>query len=120
MPQCFKEGTLVQTKTGHKKIEDIKVNDEVWSYNEKTQKKELKKVKRIFRNKTKQWLHLYIQEEDIENNKISNEEIISTPEHKYYLPNLKKWISAKSLEVGTKVLMSNGKYGIINISIQVI
>ena len=46
--KCFIEGTLVLTSIGLIKIEDIKVGDEVLSYNEETNKKELKKVKRIF------------------------------------------------------------------------
>ena len=49
--KCFIEGTLILTLIGLVKIEDIKVGDEVYSYNEETNKKELKKVKRIFRNK---------------------------------------------------------------------
>ena len=32
--QCFAAGTLVKTKDGDKKIEDIEVGDEVWSYDE--------------------------------------------------------------------------------------
>ncbi|WP_051882306.1 DUF6443 domain-containing protein, partial [Chryseobacterium soli] len=41
---CFTEGTLVAAEKGSKKIEDIKEGDLVWSYNEETGKKELKKV----------------------------------------------------------------------------
>jgi hypothetical protein len=58
--QCFFAGTLILTSLGLKKIKEIKVGDKIWSYNEKI-RKELKKVKNIFRNKTKKWLHLIIR-----------------------------------------------------------
>lgn len=60
------------------------------------------------------------------------EQIVSTPGHKYYLPNntenreiglkqehesyitlSEKWVSACKLKAGDKVLLSDGKYGII-------
>lgn len=41
--QCFIAGTLILTSLGLMKIEEIKVGDKVWSYNEKTKKKNLKK-----------------------------------------------------------------------------
>jgi hypothetical protein len=50
--QCFIAGTLVLTEDGHKKIEDIKAGDKVWAYDEKTGKKELKEVTKLFRNET--------------------------------------------------------------------
>ncbi len=40
-------------------------------------------------------------------------EIESTPGHKYYLPESKRWISAQDLKVGDKVLTSDGEYAII-------
>ena len=40
-------------------------------------------------------------------------EIVSTPGHKYFLPETKKWVSAEDLKVGVKVLLSDGSYGII-------
>lgn len=38
---------------------------------------------------------------------------MSTPGHKYFLPETKEWIAAESLKIGTKVLLSDGSYGII-------
>ena len=35
----------------------------MWSYNEETKEKELKKVKQVFRNKTNEWLHLKVLNE---------------------------------------------------------
>jgi hypothetical protein len=44
---CFVNGTKVATENGDVLIEDIKVDDLVWSYNFETQTKELKKVLQV-------------------------------------------------------------------------
>ena len=98
--QCFIAGTLVLTSLGLKKIEEIKVGDKVWSYNEKTKKKELKKVKNIFRNKTKKWLHLIIKHNEKE------EEIICTPNHRIYVKD-KGWIEASKILENDELLLYN-------------
>ncbi|KKQ48969.1 MAG: hypothetical protein US68_C0021G0005 [Candidatus Shapirobacteria bacterium GW2011_GWE1_38_10] len=41
---CIAKGQLITTKTGFKKIEDIKVGDEIASYNESTKKVEFTQV----------------------------------------------------------------------------
>ena len=80
----------------------------------------------LFRNETKEWCTVSV----LVNGKV--EEIISTPGHKYYLPDnaenrevgekqeqesyyglSEKWVSASRLKNGDKVLLSNGNYGII-------
>ena len=104
--KCFIEGTLVLTSIGLVKIEDIKVGDEVYSYNEETNKKELKKVKRIFRNKTNEWLHLTIKTKDKE------EEIICTKNHRIYINN-KGWIEAKDILENDEVLLYNNIIGTV-------
>jgi hypothetical protein len=48
---CFVAGTLVHTKDGLKKIEDIKEGDEVLSYNEQTEQNEYQPVLQTFVNK---------------------------------------------------------------------
>ena len=122
--QCFKEGTLVETKEGLKPIEEIEVGDKVLAYDEQTGEQAYKPVVQLFRNTTKEWQYVYIKGEA--------EPIISTPGHKYYLPEnhtlredgrplehvsyaelSEKWVSAKCLKKGDKVLLSNGRYGII-------
>jgi len=102
--KCFIGGTLVLTSIGLIKIEDIKVGDEVLSYNEETNKKELKKVKRIFRNKTNEWLHLTIKTKDKE------EEIVCTKNHRIYINN-KGWIEAKDILENDEVLLYNNVKG---------
>ena len=103
--KCFIEGTLVLTSIGLVKIEDIKVGDEVYSYNEETNRKELKKVKRIFRNKTNEWLHLTIKTKD-------KEEIVCTKNHRIYINN-KGWIEAKDILENDEVLLYNNVIGIV-------
>ena len=129
--QCFKEGTLVACldengKEIQKPIESIAVGTLVLAYDEITGEKAYKPVVQIFKNETKQWCTVCVDVDGQE------ERIISTPGHKYYLPyntenreiGLKqehesyitlseKWVSAYKLKVGDKVLLSDGKYGII-------
>ena len=125
--KCFRAGTLVLTEKGHKKIEEIELGDKVWAFNEKTGKWDWKEVVRLFKgepeNQTEEWCHVYI----------NGEKITSTPGHKYYLPDNKenreldeihehesydylsvKWVSARNLKKGDKVLFSDGRYGIID------
>ena len=121
---CFKEGTLVETEEGLKPIEQIEVGDKVLAYDEATGEQAYKPVLQLFCNTTKEWQYVYIEGE--------TEPIISTPGHKYYLPEnnarredtrpyehasyselSEKWVSAYNLKKGDKVLFSDGKYGII-------
>ena len=125
---CFIAGTQVVTKDGNKNIEDIQVGDLVLAYDEETGEQEYKKVVRLFRNETKCWCTVSIKPE----NGGESFEIVSTPGHKYFLPDneesrdfgkplehsgyaklSEKWISAESLKQGDKVLLSDGSYGII-------
>lgn len=120
--QCFKEGTLVETEDGLKPIEEIEVGDKVLAYDEATGEQAYKPVLRLFRNRTNKWQYVYIEGE--------SQPIISTPGHKYYLPEndtcreetrpyehaayaelSEKWVSACDLKPGDKVLLSDGKYG---------
>ena len=97
---CFKEQTKVLTSEGLKNIEEIKEGEYVYSYNEETKEKELKKVVRLFRNKTNKWLHLKFKTKD------TVEEIICTEEHPFFVPN-KGYIKAKYLVENEEVLMYN-------------
>ncbi len=124
--KCFKQGTLILTAEGNKPIEDIQIGDEVWAYDEKTKEKSLKKVVQLFRNTTKEWTQIEIESEE------GTEIITCTPGHKFYLPENKqkrdigqkqehqyyyhlseKWVRAIDLKIKDKVLLENGKYGII-------
>lgn len=99
---CFIADTLVLTSTGLIKIENIKTGDKVWSYDEKTKKKSSKAVAQIFRNKTKEWVHLFVK-----NTKTNGvEEIVRTPNHRIYIKN-KGWIKAVEILDNDKVLLYN-------------
>ena len=86
----------------------------------------LKKVVQIFRNTTKQWTQVEIESEE------GIQTITCTPGHKFYLTENKqkrdigkrqehesyyqlseKWVQAIDLKTKDKVLLENGKYGII-------
>ena len=95
---CFAAGTKVAAESGKKNIEDIQVGDRVLSYNEATGEQEYKRVARLFRNQSKEWTGITV----------NGEEVVSTPGHKYYLPESKTWLSAKELKTGDKVLLRNG------------
>ena len=96
------------------------------AYNEETGEQAYKPVLQLFKNETKQWCTVCVDVDGQE------EQITSTPGHKYYLPNntetrevgvkqehesytglSEKWVSACKLKAGDKVLLSNGEYGII-------
>ncbi len=85
---CFTEGTLVATENGNKKIEDIKEGDLVWSYNEETGKKELKKVVDLSRNTSSSLVKI----------SVNGTEITCTPEHRFFVNG--NWIEAKNLTKG--------------------
>ena len=96
---CFIAGTQVVTKDGNKNIEDIQVGDEVLAYDEATGKQEYKKVVRLFRNTTDAWWHIHV----------NGEEIVCTGGHPFYVPDFGKFIPAKELHAGTKLLLSSGE-----------
>ena len=105
---CFIAGTMVLTSIGLVKIEDVKVGDEVWAYDEETKEKALKKVKQLFRKETKEWMHLFVE------NPITKrtEEIICTPSHRIYIEG-KGWIKASDIVESDEVLLYNNTSGII-------
>lgn len=102
MTDCFTKGTLVLTSIGLVNIEDIKVGDKVYSYNEKTKQKELKEVKHLFRKKTNKWVHLQVKT----NKQV--ETITCTPNHRIYIKN-KGWIKASEIVEKDILILYNGK-----------
>lgn len=96
---CFVAGTLVATEDGLKAIEDIKEGDYVYSENPETGEKGLKSVVQTFVNKTSELVHVFV----------NGEEIVTTPEHPFYVPQ-QGWTAAINLQVGEKLVLSNGMY----------
>ena len=70
---------------------------------EKAKKQAYKPVVQLFRNESKDWTGVTVD----------GKETISTPGHKYYLPESKTWVSAEELKVGDEVLTSEGQRAII-------
>jgi len=105
---CFIAGTMVLTSIGLVKIEDVKVGDEVWAFDEETKEKALKKVKQLFRKETKEWMHLFVENPI----KKGTEEIICTPSHRIYIEK-KGWIKASDIVENDEVLLYNNVNGII-------
>ena len=99
---CFVAGTYILAHLRNKKIEDIRVGDKVWAENPETGEKELKTVVQTFVNETNELVHVFV----------NNEEIITTPNHPFYVPQ-KGWVSAIKLRVGDILVLRNGKYVII-------
>jgi len=84
---CFTAGTPVHTGMGIKQIEDIKVGDVVWSFNEATGETALKSVTEIMESETDVTLRLTIGEETIE----------TTSEHPFFTQD--GWKNAADLVV---------------------
>ncbi|WP_041715169.1 polymorphic toxin-type HINT domain-containing protein [Acetivibrio clariflavus] len=95
---CFTADTLVYTKDGHKRIEDIKVGDQVYSVNVDTGEKGLKTVKQLFVNETYELIHIYV----------GYSQIKSTAPHPFWVEG-KGWVEAGNLLEGDKVKLYSGE-----------
>ena len=91
----FIKGTQIKTQSGYKNIEDVKVEDYVWSFDEKTKRCSYQKVK---------WTTSREADEVI----IINERIVATPEHPFFTD--KGWVLAKDLTTEHYLLKRNKKW----------
>jgi len=101
---CFVAGTSVLTSVGYVLIEDISVGDMVWSENPETGEKELKEVVQTFVNETDELVHVHV----------NGEEILTTPEHPFYVPK-KGWIGAIDLRAGDILVLQSGEYVVVEL-----
>lgn len=96
--KCFVAGTKVLTEYGLKNIEDIKVNEKVWSVNKDTNDRELKTVLSLYKGKTSEIYELTVGDELIR----------ATPKHEFYIVD-KGWVRAYELEVGDSLISKANK-----------
>ncbi|MBC8884050.1 Hint domain-containing protein [Flavobacterium piscinae] len=101
---CFLAGTMVKTEKGLVPIEDILVGQKVFAYNFEIKRTELKSVTQIFRNKAEKFVRVGIKDSFIE----------ATGQHRFLLPEEKRWEMANGLKSGMKLLNSGGKIVIIS------
>ncbi|MDQ0418976.1 hypothetical protein J2Z48_003200, partial [Croceifilum oryzae] len=83
---------------GEKPIEDIQVGDKVLSKDEKTGKREYKKVTRLFKREVDKIYTVHVGKEKIE----------TTAEHPFWVKG-KGWVPAKGLQEGDLLEDENGK-----------
>jgi hypothetical protein len=100
---CFVAGTAVLTINGTVAIENIEVGDLVLSYNEETGETEYKEVVQLFRYEKYELIHVKLKD---------GQEIQATTEHPFYVVN-EGWFAAKDLRAGDRLLLSNGKYVVV-------
>ena len=103
MGSCFTGDTKVKSENGYTNIEDIKVGDKVYSYNEITKTEELKDV-------TKTFIH---DDNRIYEIKAGNKIIKVTPDHRIYVKkkygNIFNWTKVYNIHEGDYLLDSNNK-----------
>ena len=98
MGVCFTAGTPVLTSSGLVAIETIAVGDFVWAKNIETGELALKRVVQTFENETDELVHVFV----------GGEEIVTTPEHPFYVPQ-KGWTGAIHLRAGDVLVLVNGE-----------
>ena len=101
---CFIAGTGILTDTGIAAIEEIKVGDKVWSYNEETGENELKEVVLLYRYEKTELVHLKLSD---------GQKITTTTEHPFYVVTEKNWFAAKDLRAGDLLRYVNGQTVIV-------
>jgi RHS repeat-associated protein len=93
---CFTAGTLVYTDLGYKNIEDIKIGDKVWAYDDETGNLALKKVIDTFTREFTQVYKIHFGDEILE----------ATNEHPFFIGG--KWFKVDELKVGDNLTLYDG------------
>ena len=99
---CFIAGTVILTNVGKIAIENIEEGMLVWAKNTETGEEGFKEVLKTFENETDELVHLFV----------GGEEIITTPEHPFYVKD-KGFIGAIHLRAGDILVLVNGQYAIL-------
>jgi len=102
--RCLEENTLIETEDGIKSIKEIsniKYTGKVLSYNLETFEKEWKNISNhsIMKNNN-DWFCITLE---------NGQRLITTSNHKFYLPELNCFRQLKDLEIGQKLLIKKTK-----------
>ena len=100
--KCFVVGTLISTPYGYIPIEEIKVGNKVYSFDEDSKVVSENIVEEVFVRETTELVNI----------NIGSETIRSTPDHPFYVPQ-KGFTNAVELRAGDILLNINGDYVII-------
>ncbi|RKE44313.1 polymorphic toxin-type HINT domain-containing protein [Sphingobacterium detergens] len=95
---CFPAGTSVQVEGGVKNIEDIRVGDSVWAYNEETGQTALRAVTATLQREVDATVYLTLEGETIE----------TTAEHPFYTHD--GWKDAADLDERDQILTKDNGY----------
>jgi len=95
--QCLAYDTLISTKNGNKEISMLSKGDYVYTFNESSQKVELKRIENIINHSLKEvnntYYHLFFG---------NNKSIKATWNHRFYING--SYVMARDLRVGQKLL----------------
>ena len=99
---CFVAGTpvIISSLGATTAIEDIKVGDYVWSYNQILKHNSVQKVTNLFVKEVDELVDV----------KVNDDVITTTKNHPFYLPNYDVWIAADNLKNDDIVLTYDGTY----------
>jgi RHS repeat-associated protein len=90
-PLCFTKGTIILTEEGEKEIQDIRVGDKVWAFNEFTGEVQLREV-----------YHTVVKHSDkLVMLVIGGDTINTTPDHPFWIKD--HWLKASQLKTGDMV-----------------
>ncbi|PJZ28936.1 polymorphic toxin-type HINT domain-containing protein [Leptospira kmetyi] len=102
---CFVAGTLVHTKDGLKKIEEIQVGDMVLSWNEETGNNSYKKVSQLWVRETELLYDLEIGEDT---------QLQTTWNHPFWVVGKNTWVEVKDLKLGDLVQLRDGSQSLVS------
>lgn len=89
---CFPAGTLIDTEFGKRKIEDIKVGERVWAYDEETGETGLQEVIDLMQRETDHSIEIHL----------ANEVITTTALHPFFVDGA--WVDASELKPGDRLV----------------
>jgi len=97
----FDGATLVATEHGLVPIEEIKIGDMVWAYNEANQTKSLQEVTHLIRGEgTKELIDIELS---------TGEVIVATSNHPFWEVDSREWLEADTLAINSILLNINDK-----------